>query len=221
MQIQMRPVKRVRVIITKIHHRPRFPPRPRARDPGSRKIPRIESHFRQFPDGNTFYMPLIQQFKDIVIPRQKTVHFFYFLSFPLASGIMICTSATRIAEFFIASSPQRLPAPQTFHFLTASNMPQVRHPERHCQGYSLIFADSGILSGNKYLILKLCPFFHPDNRPPDYRFHLRKFQSVIGNVSTRFQTFLNISKYLVIYILSECGVTLSSEIKNKTTWKNL
>lgn len=134
---------------------------------------------------------------------------------------MICTSATRIAEFFIASSPQRLPAPQTFHFLTGSNMPQVRHPERHCQGYSLIFADSGILSGNKYLILKLCPFFHPDNRPPDYRFHLRKFQSVIGNVSTRFQTFLNISKYLVIYILSECGVTLSSEIKNKTTWKNL
>ena len=93
---------------------------------------------------------------------------------------MICTSATRIAEFFIASSPQRLPAPQTFHFLTGSNMPQVRHPERHCQGYSLIFADSGILSGNKYLILKLCPFFHPDNRPPDYRFHLRKFQSVIG-----------------------------------------
>lgn len=181
---------------------------------------------------------------------------------------MICTSATRIAEFFIASSPQRLPAPQTFHFLTGSNMPQVRHPERHCQGYSLIFADSGILSGNKYCILKLCPFFHSDNRPPDYRFHLRKFQSVIGmttayavdrptrgrappadrrswfysvpgesileksiprksiprkkhfgrniprknilgknipgNVSTRFQTFLNISKYLVIYILSEC-----------------
>ena len=93
---------------------------------------------------------------------------------------MICTSATRIAEFFIASSPQRLPAPQTFHFLTGSNMPQVRHPERHCQGYSLIFADSGILSGNKYCILKLCPFFHSDNRPPDYRFHLRKFQSVIG-----------------------------------------
>lgn len=186
MQIQMRPVKRVRIIITKIHHRPRFPPRPPAREPGSRKIPRIESHFRQLPDGNTFDMPLIQRSKDIVIPPQKTVHFFYFLFLSPASGIMICTSATRIAEFFIASSPQRLPAPQTFHFPTASNMPQVRHPERHCQGYSLIFADSGILSGNKYLILKLCPFFHPDNMPPDYRFHLRQFQSIIGNVSTRF-----------------------------------